>query len=121
MTTVLFLHGTGVRNDSAADGTEPGHSRSGFTAILDRINAGLDAVRPGLRAESCYWGQKGARLQADGSSFYFDPARDKTKRYDQAMPADIDEDWMLALWDRLLSDPLYEIRIRQISKPPRGG
>jgi pimeloyl-ACP methyl ester carboxylesterase len=117
MTTVLFIHGTGVREPE-------------FTTTFSRIEKGLTGV-PGARAAPCFWGEKGARLRADGASFYFDPAardrdraarnRDGKARGADAVPqAELDEDEELALWERLLADPLFEIRIRRISKPPRG-
>lgn len=105
MTTVLFIHGTGVR--------EPG-----FTRTLDRINAGLAKVRPGLHAQPCYWGHKGAELAEIGAAFYFDKARLKSDRGDG--PGDLNEERQVALWDRLADDPFYEIRMRQFKKPPRG-
>ena len=117
MTTVLFIHGTGVREPE-------------FTATFSRIERGLAAV-PGTRAVPCFWGKKGAWLRADGASFYFDPgardrdraARSQDRKKDSAAgipQAELDEDEELALWERLLVDPLFEIRIRRISRTPRG-
>jgi hypothetical protein len=105
-TTVLFIHGTGVREPE-------------FTRTFNRIKRGL---RPGLSFRPCFWGaQTGATLQANGSSFYFDPARSRSKRSARDNRQDPGEERELALWERLYADPLFEIRIREISQPPDGG
>lgn len=115
MTTVLFIHGTGVRERV-------------FTRTYARIEAGLKGVRPDIGVERCYWGEIGASLQADGKSFYFDSARpgnakDKGVRRpgEEAVP---EQEKELARWARLLVDPLFEIRLYQIvnefSEPPDG-
>lgn len=110
MTTVLFVHGTGVRVPA-------------FDTTYTRIKDGLAKVRPDIGLERCYWGEIGATLQADGKSFYFDPAR-------PADPGDLDdqratdtvpeEEKELARWARLFTDPLFEIRLRQITGPGTG-
>ncbi|HLK72992.1 MAG TPA: hypothetical protein VKU77_05015 [Streptosporangiaceae bacterium] len=108
MTTVLFIHGTGVR--------EPA-----FAATYAQIKAGLHGLRPDLRVERCYWGEIGARLQAGGKSFYFDaavtarPARASTA--DEPVP---EEEKELARWARLRVDPLFEIRLYELGKPQAG-
>lgn len=103
MTTVLFLHGTGARKPV-------------LDARMRRINAGLAKARPGLSAELCYWGAHGAELLADGTSFYFDAAGNENAG-EAAEPDERDE---ADLWAQLMSDPLYEIRIRQFVPPPAG-
>ncbi|MFI1414787.1 alpha/beta fold hydrolase [Streptomyces sp. NPDC020707] len=56
MATVVFIHGTGVR--------EPG-----FSALTGRVAAGLKALRDGLRVVPYYWGgPHGATLAGGGLS-----------------------------------------------------
>lgn len=115
MTTVLFIHGTGVREPT-------------FTQTYTRIDAGLREVRPDLSMERCYWGEIGADLLAQGDSFYFDPYRDRTDRVAAGdEPVDGDrapaeavpkEEKELARWARLFDDPLYEVRLREIDDAP---
>jgi hypothetical protein len=108
MTTVLFIHGTGVREPE-------------YTKTFGRIKARVEKLRPGLSAEPCFWGEKGAVLQADGDSLHFDRRRNRFKPGGSAArQAELDEDEELALWGQLLADPLFEVRIRRIVKPPRG-
>ena len=129
MTTVLFVHGTGVRAVK-------------FAATLEQVKAGVRTVRDDLAVESCYWGGNGARLWARGASFYFDPTGADAARPpsdDPDGPEDIDFDDMdmegfgaggdppvpeaeLALmrWVQLRADPLFEIRLRQVRGKRRG-
>jgi pimeloyl-ACP methyl ester carboxylesterase len=116
MTTVLFIHGTGVR--------EPA-----FTMAFQRIRTGLAGVRPDVTVERCYWGEIGAELRAGGASFPPgfarpgaavrppNPAPSGGLPDEEGVP---DEEKELARWARLLVDPLYEIRLRQVVDPPRG-
>lgn len=111
MTTVLFIHGTGVRERA-------------FATTYDRIEKGLAKVRPDIRVERCYWGEIGARLQADGKSFFFDPPEPgETRSAEEASGCARGRDGVpeeekeLARWARLFEDPLFEIRLRQIAKP----
>ena len=56
MSTVVLIHGTGVR-------------RPGFSALAGHVTAGLTAVRDGLRLVPYYWGGTyGAKLAAGGAS-----------------------------------------------------
>jgi hypothetical protein len=103
MTTVLFIHGTGAR-------------RPALDKRMRQINAGLARVRPGLSAELCYWGEHGAELLAGGTSFYFDQAGIENANLD----VELDEEDEADLWAQLMSDPLYEVRIRQFVPPPEG-
>ena len=117
MTTVLFIHGTGVR--------EPAFART-----YAQIKAGLGAVRPDVGVQRCYWGEIGAELQAGGKSFYFDSSsvgramnggsarQDAGDAADEPVP---EEEKELARWARLRVDPLFEIRLCEIDKPPPGG
>jgi hypothetical protein len=111
MTTVLFIHGTGVR--------EPA-----FSKTYAQIKAGLGALRPDVDVQRCYWGEIGAELQAGGKSFYFDRAMNGSSAKqgagdagDEPVP---EEEKELARWARLRVDPLFEIRLYEIEKPPSG-
>src|SRR5690349_3839427 len=56
VTTVLFVHGTGVR--------EPG-----FSETLERVQQGFRSLRPEIRINSCYWGgSAGSVLHSNGVS-----------------------------------------------------
>jgi len=111
MTTVLFIHGTGVRERE-------------FAATYARIKTGLAAERPDIGVERCFWGEIGAELQADGLSFYFDPAANGKPAKQDAGQAEDDpvprEEKELARWARLIDDPLFEIRLRRIAPASRG-
>jgi hypothetical protein len=110
MTTVLFLHGTGVRAED-------------FEATFSLVGKGF-AAQPGLSVARCYWGAIGADVTRDdfGKSFYFDPDGDrqpkKRKRGMGTTPADVPETEIeLARWARLFDDPLAEIRISPLARP----
>jgi hypothetical protein len=111
MTTVLYIHGTGVRRES-------------FDATYAGIEQRLHAMRPGLCVRPCYWGDIGAKLGGNGNSFYFHPLEKtrehkgfKRKAGNRARPkvtaAQLGEEQERALWRRLLDDPLFEVRLRR--------
>ncbi|WP_199514263.1 alpha/beta fold hydrolase [Nucisporomicrobium flavum] len=88
MTVVLHVHGTGVR--------EPDYS-TGF----DSFRVKLQAIRPELRVEPCYWGgEHGARLRAEGVSI---PAGQGAREPEEPTDRDV------ALWSLLAADPLFEL------------
>ena len=90
-TTILFVHGTGVR-------------AAGYTATLDTVER--QVARHGLDVDvrGCYWGEaEGATLAAGGTSI---PGYDESGGK-QASEAD----QTLALWSVLLTDPWYELRL----------
>ena len=100
MSTIVFVHGTGVR--------EPAFSR-----LFWRVRSELHQRRPELGVEPCYWGgAEGARLWHDGGSV---PAYDATRGI---VPGPEDEE--LALWSLLYQDPLWELRIFATSGPAGG-
>lgn len=116
MTTVLFIHGTGVREQA-------------FARTFARVKAGLEGVRPDIGVERCYWGVIGASLQANGKSFYFDSvrpkkAKGKSSRRGHGEEPVPEQEKELARWARLLVDPLFEIRLYQVvgefAGPPSG-
>lgn len=100
MATLIFVHGTGVR--------EPA-----FSKLFGRVQSELHSRRPDLAVEPCYWGgAEGARLWHDGGSV---PAYDTTRAI---VPGPEDEE--LALWDLLYQDPLWELRMLAMAGPPGG-
>jgi hypothetical protein len=87
MSTVVYVHGTGVR--------EPRYS-----AGLERVTRLITGVRGDVCVVGCYWGERfGARLAAGGASV---PDVGRSRGTDQA-----DE---VAAWWLLYADPLIELR-----------
>ncbi|MEV6508185.1 hypothetical protein [Streptomyces sp. NPDC051642] len=96
MPTVVFIHGTGVR--------EPG-----FSALAGRVAAGLAALRDGLRVVPYYWGgPHGATLAADGASL---PPETGTSRGLGDIPSGSDTDDEAAAWAVLYADPDAELAL----------
>lgn len=92
MTTLLFVHGTGVRQE-------------GFDATIAAIKGEVAAELPLVRVSSCFWGKPfGARLHHGGRSIPdYDTARG---------PGDPDErESTAALWAQLYEDPWFELRL----------
>src|SRR5262245_43290685 len=92
MATLLFVHGTGVRDKA-------------FKATLETITAKAAANVPGVAVKGCFWGDKyGAKLHHDGKSI---------PRYaDTRGITDVDAiDEEVAAWACLLQDPLFELRL----------
>jgi hypothetical protein len=115
MTRVIFIHGTGVRDDEFHDE---------FTVTYDRIKAGFAAEATDVDVERCYWGAIGAKLNADGKSFYFDPYRNRESRRggnDAVTDPEAKEERELAQWARLIDDPLFELRLEKMTGQERGG
>ncbi len=88
---VVFIHGTGVR--------EQGWAKS-FAVVKQRL-LGMDSA---TSVHGCFWGRsEGAELKANGASI---PDYAKTGGDD---PSPAEED--LALWAVLYTDPWYEMRL----------
>jgi hypothetical protein len=85
MASLLFIHGTGVRNDN-------------YDKTLAVIQKHVPSAVP------CYWGDLGAKLHFEGASI---PA------YSMARAVEIvrNEDTEIVLWRSLVEDPLYELRM----------
>ncbi|MGW8359909.1 hypothetical protein ACWGK1_04960 [Streptomyces wedmorensis] len=99
MTTVLFVHGTGVR--------EPG-----YTASLERVREGLGPLRPEVAVDPCYWGgDAGAALRSNGVSVPgYGTGRGAAETGAPGAEAGaLDED--VELWGLLYVDPLLELRL----------
>ena len=84
MTQLVFVHGTGVREES-------------YLHSLERIEQRL-ADRP-YTVHSCYWGELGAELHGGASI----PGYEKTP--------DEDREREVAVWGLLYEDPLYKLRL----------
>ncbi|HEY9607174.1 MAG TPA: hypothetical protein V6C85_36540 [Allocoleopsis sp.] len=92
MTTVLFVHGTGVRNP-------------GYEETFQLIKQKLHAQRPDIKVERCLWGDDlGTKLNAQGASI---PLYDATLALDEGE----EEDYEIVLWEQLYCDPCYELRV----------
>ncbi|WP_203853446.1 alpha/beta fold hydrolase [Dactylosporangium siamense] len=95
MTTLLFVHGTGVR--------EPAYGVT-FRRFAERIAR----IRPDAVVAECYWGElHGSRLHAGGVTI---PAGTSSRGPDGPGGAE-DEDVEVALWGVLERDPLFELRL----------
>lgn len=94
MVTVLFVHGTGVREPSCS-------------SALERIRGGLTALRPDVRVEPCDWGSAlGSFLRADGASIPGFVAQGG-----QGPAAPVAEQEEIARWALLYTDPFAELEL----------
>ncbi|MGY6018456.1 hypothetical protein [Streptomyces spinosirectus] len=94
MVTLLFVHGTGVR--------EPDYSTA-----LERIRAAVATLRPDARVEPCDWGSAlGSHLRAGGASIPGFVAQDG-----KGPAAPTPEDEEVARWALLYADPFAELEL----------
>ncbi|MEU3704449.1 alpha/beta fold hydrolase [Streptomyces anulatus] len=100
MTTVIFIHGTGVRPPHAA-------------TLYARVTASFAEAAPGVRVVPLDWGERyGARLAAGGASIPYEGAG-ATER-----DAEGDEgDDGAAAWERLYRDPEAELALAAARGP----
>ncbi|MFD4235710.1 alpha/beta fold hydrolase [Streptomyces sp. NPDC058542] len=99
MTTVIFIHGTGVR---------PPHAE----ALCERVTASLAEAAPGVGVVPLDWGERyGARLAAGGASIPYDGVG--------ATERDVgsEEDDEAAAWERLYRDPEAELALAAARDP----
>src|SRR5689334_14655540 len=97
-TTVLFVHGTGVRAD-------------GYQRTLRAIQRQVDLRGWPVEVPGCFWGEaEGAQLRAEGASI---PGFKETGGEE---PSEADQ--VLALWTILYTDPWYELRLLRYRPPP---
>ena len=95
MTTVVFVHGTGTR-------------RAKFDTTFEVIRQNLLARKPDLTVMPCYWGEPlGAELYAKGASI---PNYGRTRGPEEMT----EEDYLVALWEQLYRDPLFELRLLSV-------
>ncbi|MFI8516911.1 hypothetical protein ACIGEZ_03630 [Streptomyces sp. NPDC085481] len=93
MVNVVFVHGTGVREES-------------YRKSWRRVARGLGRVRPDARLVPCFWGERlGARLALGGASV---PRPDQNRS--APVPSGDTSDDGLGPWAALDADPLAEIR-----------
>ncbi len=93
MTTVIFVHGTGVRQCEY---------EKTFKIIENKIHV----QRPDIKVIPCLWGDElGTRLNAKGASI---PSYDETLALDNVLES---EDKEIVLWAHLYREPLYELRL----------
>ncbi|WP_370949364.1 hypothetical protein AB5J62_17960 [Amycolatopsis sp. cg5] len=89
MTTVLFVHGTGVRQPA-------------YDLTFEKVARGIAGIRGRFAVERSYWGgEHGSSLGAGGVSI---PGQDSGR----AITDEVDDE---ALWDLLDRDPLVELRM----------
>lgn len=103
MTTVIFVHGTGVR--------ETEHSKE-YSQTFETIKAKIRTQRLDIEVIPCLWGNDfGAKLAAKGMSIY---------RYDETLAITKEsEDKEIVLWAQLYQNPLYELELLAL-KPQKG-
>jgi hypothetical protein len=97
MTTLLFVHGTGVREARCAQ----------FTEVL-RKGLAKASPEPGIRVESCYWGDLGAVLPERPLSLPGPGGPDRTPAQDEADEADEEE---IERWQILYAHPEAEFEV----------
>jgi hypothetical protein len=110
MATVVFVHGTGVREPVA-------------TETFEKIRQKLLDLQVGLTVARCNWGgDLGTRLHAGGISI---PEYAKTRDIDEMGADDAaeagDEDYLVPLWELLYQDPQYELRFLALQANARDG
>ena len=92
MTSVIFVHGTGVR-------------KLEYEETFKTIEKKIHVQRPDIKVIPCLWGDElGTRLNANGTSI---PSYDETL----ALDALESEDKEIILWAHLYCEPLYELRL----------
>ncbi|WP_328912116.1 MULTISPECIES: hypothetical protein [unclassified Streptomyces] len=103
MTTILFVHGTGVRADS-------------YDVTLEQVRRGLAKALPDAAVEGCAWGdvlgvgaQPTARAEEDEAEPVGTGAVPGGPRWSDAERA---------VWARLYDDPLFEIRLTALEDTP---
>ena len=96
MTTVVFVHGIGIRQTS-------------YSETFALVKQGLLNQRSDLNVIPCLWGDSlGTKLNANGASI---PLYDTTRSLEYVK----EEDYEIALWEQLYRDSLYELRVLSFS------
>lgn len=94
MTSVVLVHGTGVRKD-------------GYASLFDLVSGHLAKLDRDLELVRCFWGEEhGARLHRDGSSLPRQPGEAGA-----SAPCSPTEDVRLASWTLLDAEPFAELRL----------
>ncbi|NEQ10321.1 MAG: hypothetical protein F6K37_31610 [Moorea sp. SIO4E2] len=101
MTTLVFVHGTGVR-------------QAAYEQTFKIVEGFVTKQRPDITVVPCFWGGEfGSKLNAQGASI---PLFDATLALDQGE----EEDQTIILWQELYRNPLYELGLLSF-KPRTGG
>jgi hypothetical protein len=97
MTTLVFVHGTGVRQPA-------------YDAAFDRFAQRIIKIRSAYAVAQCYWGgSHGSRLNAAGVSI---PSGKSHRGLGYPLLGSAtDEDAQVALWGLLERDPMFELRL----------
>ncbi|MEH2266234.1 hypothetical protein [Nostoc sp.] len=90
MTTVIFVHGTGIRERE-------------YNETFKVIEQKIHAQRPDIKVAPCLWGALGAKFNNNRASV---PLEDATLALSPG-----EEDAEIVLWGQLYRDPLYELRL----------
>lgn len=111
MTTMLFIHGTGVRAE-------------GIDAYFDAVRAGVGRIRKSMPVLACRWGDEvGATLLADGVSIPGRHERREPPQPRRASPPDganlpgTEPEREVALWEALDAAPLLELQVLASQHP----
>ncbi|MEH2348467.1 MAG: hypothetical protein V7K55_10750 [Nostoc sp.] len=99
MTTVIFVHGTGIRERE-------------YNETFQVIEQKIHAQRPDIKVAPCLWGALGAKFNNNRASV---PLEDATLALSPG-----EEDAEIVLWGQLYRDPLYELRLLSL-KPIESG
>jgi hypothetical protein len=99
MTTVIFVHGTGIRERE-------------YNETFQVIEQKIHAQRPDIKVAPCLWGVLGAKFNDNRASV---PLEDATLALSPR-----EEDADIVLWGQLYRDPLYELRLLSL-KPIESG
>lgn len=93
MSTLIFVHGTGVREEA-------------FKKSLSRISQKIHSLRSDITVTPCFWGDLyGAKLNKNGASIpNYDTARTIARPLSE-------EEFEIARWALLYDDPLFELRL----------
>lgn len=97
--SVVFVHGTGVREDA-------------FTRTLDSVRRGMGTAAPGLGVTGCFWGRAlGSDLAMGGASIpdYLPRASDRAAETE------------LAAWAVLYRGPWHELRLLSLRTVEQAG
>ena len=99
MTTLVFVHGTGVRKES-------------YDQTFEQIQKQLEQRQPALSTQRCLWGEEfGAQLRQDGASIPgYEATGGRSTRGVTDESSLSDAEYELVLWSMLYQDPLYELR-----------
>lgn len=101
MTTLVFVHGTGVRQPA-------------YEQTFRIVEGFVTEQRPDITVVPCFWGEQfGSKLNAEGRSI---PLFDATLALDQGE----EEESNIILWQQLYQNPLYELGLLSLQPSTAG-